>query len=119
MDLSALRVDFPLLRSQSMLRAGVFGFLILQMVSDREACCSAQAAADRGARERMADGRPDDRTSTRAHYSPDPGPLLTRGQWLTRTSCHEQHGRQSGPDDPKFALTHGFSSNLFSALNLL
>jgi hypothetical protein len=125
-DLTALGFDLALLLLQLALGLLVLNLLVLQFVADRVPANRAKAAADRRTRARMADGRADYRTGTRAKDGADARAFFTLSERLPRTSAKEEHNREcnSGGRNPTFAhkryllidrshLHHPTASNAF------
>ena len=87
MDLLALTLDLLLLPLHLLLglRGGVL--LILDRIADYIAGAAAQKTTNRGARERMAYGRPDKCAATRAQRRAAKGAFFTSRERLPRASC--------------------------------
>lgn len=82
LDLTALSLDFPLLRVDLGLGLFLTGLLVLQFVSDQETAARAKRTADRGARPWRADRRANYRTGPRSDQRADAGALFARRERL-------------------------------------
>jgi hypothetical protein len=81
-DLTALLLDFLLLRVDLRLRLMLAGFLVLHFVSDQETAARAECTPDRGARSGRADRRANYRTGPRSDQRADAGALFARRERL-------------------------------------
>jgi hypothetical protein len=103
--LAALRFDFALLLLNLTLSLIILIVFVLHVIADRVAADTADAAANRSARQRMAHGRSDYSPSTGANHGANACAFFTVGKRLTRTSAKEEHNREpySGGRNPTFA----------------
>src|SRR5271166_6760 len=92
LNLLLLILDLPLLRSNLRLSLSVGVLLILHLVADRVSAQCADAAADRGARQRVTDSGADNRARRGSHARADERALLTGRERLSRAS-HGRHDR--------------------------
>jgi hypothetical protein len=82
LDLTALSLDFPLLRVDLGLRLLLAMLLVLQFVSDQETPARAKRTADRGARAWRADRRANYRAGPCSDQRADAGALFARRERL-------------------------------------
>src|SRR5260370_15634767 len=106
LDLLALTLDLLLLPLHLPLglRGGVL--LILHRIADYIAGSAAQNTTNRGARERMAYGRPDKCAATCAQRGAAKGAFFTSRERLPRASCKNERSRQRQTHDYSNAFAH-------------